>query len=127
VTFANYASVAGNFLLITSPIDGIFKIVTANPTSYADMYNSAKNFKGFSFIDRARTIMWNTENDSTGLYGSFIDAQDSDVYTTVASEATVSLGGTLAFKAAGQRETVLQYRLLSLVQVKSTKITLTAH
>ena len=101
VTFANYASVAGNFLLITSPIDGIFKIVTANPTSYADMYNSAKNFKGFSFIDRARTIMWNTENDSTGLYGSYIDAQDSDVYTTVASEATVSLSGTLAFKAAG--------------------------
>ena len=101
VTFSNYASVAGNFLFITSPIDGIFKIVTANPTSYADMYNASKNFKGFSFIDKARTIMWNTENDSTGLYGSFIDAQDSDVYTTESSEATASLGGTLDFKGGG--------------------------
>lgn len=112
VTFANYASLAGNFVYIGSPEDGIFKIVTANPGSYTDVYDSTKNYKGFFFIDRGRSIMWNTKDDSTGLYGSWIDAQDSDVYTTVASEnvgtgdgAEVTFTDTLAFKAGGATRT----------------------
>lgn len=110
VTFSNYSSLAGNFVFVTSPLDGIFKIVTANPGSYADMYDSSVNFKGHSFIDKGRMIMWNTADDSTGLYGSYIDAQDGDVYTTVSDEAIGSLGstnytGTLAFKAGGSTRT----------------------
>ena len=106
MTFSNYASLAGNFVYIGSPDDGLFKIVTANPGSYADVYDSAKNFKGYFFINKGRSIMWNTATDKTGLYGSYIDAQDSDVYTAVASEAIGSTGatnytGTLAFKAGG--------------------------
>lgn len=106
ITFTNYSSLAGNFVYAGSPTDGLFKFVTANPGSYADVHDSSKNFKGFLFIDKARSIMWGTENDKTGLYGSYIDAQDSDVYTTVSSEAIGSLGtdnytGTLAFKAGG--------------------------
>lgn len=106
VTFSNYSSVAGNHIYITSPEDGIYKIVAANPDSFADMYDSARNFKGYSFIDRGRMIMWNTKDDATGLYGSFIDSQDSDVYTTVSAESIGTSGstnytGTLAFKAGG--------------------------
>lgn len=106
ITFTNYSSLAGNFVYAGSPTDGLFKIVTANPGSYADVYDSTKNFKGFLFIDKARSIMWGTENDKTGLYGSHIDAQDSDVYTTVSAESIGSSGtdnytGTLAFKAGG--------------------------
>jgi hypothetical protein len=101
MTFTNYASVAGNFVYCGSPEDGIFKIVTANPGDYADMYDSTKNFKGYFFIDRARSIMWNTKDDTSGLYGSYIDAQDSDVYTTVSSEAVTVESDTLAFKAGG--------------------------
>ena len=106
VTFTNYSSLSGNYVYIGGPQDGLFKIVTANPGSYADVYNSTKNFKGYNFIDRGRMIMWGTENDASGLYGSHIDAQDSDVYTTVSAEAIGSSGstnytGTLAFKAGG--------------------------
>lgn len=106
VTFSNYSSLAGNFVYITSPTDGFFKIVTANPGSYTDVYLSTKNFKGYSFIDRGRMILWGRTQDQTGLYGSYIDSQDSDVYTSVASEAITDVAsGTLAFKAGGARRT----------------------
>lgn len=110
VTFTNYASLSGNYVYLGGPEDGLFKIVTANPGSYADIYNSAKNFKGYFFIDKGRSIMWNTSTDSSGLYGSYVDAQDSDVYTTVSAEAIGALGstnytGTLAFKAGGSTRT----------------------
>lgn len=110
VTFTPYTSLAGNFMYISGPEDGIFKIITANPGSYADVYNSTKNFKGYSRIDQGRMFMWYTENDRSGLYGSHIDSQDSDVYTTVSAEAIGSSGstnytGTLAFKAGGSTRT----------------------
>ena len=110
ITFSNYSSLAGNFVYLGGPEDGLFKIVTANPGSYSDLYDATKNFKGYFFIDRARSIMWGTKDDSTGLYGSYIDAQDSDVYTTVAAEAIGSSGstnytGTLAFRAGGSTRT----------------------
>jgi len=102
VTFTNYASVSGNYVYIGGPEDGLFKIVTANPADYADVYDPTKNFKGYLFIDKGRAIMWNTTTDNSGLYGSHIDAQDSDVYTTVSSEAITAVeSGTLAFKAGG--------------------------
>ena len=106
VTFTNYSSLAGNFVYVTSPTDGLFKIVTANPASYSDVYLSTKNFKGYSFIDKGRMILWGRTQDPTGLYGSWIDAQDSGVYTTVSSEAIADVAaGTLAFKAGGSRRT----------------------
>ena len=110
VTFTNYASLAGNFVYISSPENGLFKIVTANPGSYTNVYSAAANFKGYSFIDKGRMIMWGVENDSTGLYGSHIDGQDSGVYTTVSNESIGSSGstnytGTLAFKAGNPTAT----------------------
>lgn len=102
--FSNYQSLAGAFTYIFG-IDGIYKIATANPTSYSSLYNSTKNFKGFGIIDKARTLLWGRAEDPTGLYGSYIDAQNATVYTTVSGEATASLGGTLAFKAGGATRT----------------------
>jgi len=103
-SFSNYTSLAGAFVYIYST-DGIYKIVTANPTSFTSLYDAAKNFKGTAFIDKGRAILWGREKDKTGLYGSWIDAQDSTTYTTITGEATVSLGGTLAFKSAGATRT----------------------
>lgn len=105
VTFSNYASLAGNFVYVTGPTDGLFKIAVANPANYADVYLSTKNFKGWSFIDKGRMIMWGVKKDPTGLYGSYIDGQDSTVYTTVSAEVTAGTSGTLAFKAGGARRT----------------------
>jgi hypothetical protein len=105
VTFSNYASLAGNSVYITDPVDGLYKIMTANPGSYSDVYLSTKSFKGFSLIDKGRMFMWGVTKDPTGLYGSYIDAQNSTVYTTVTGEVTASTSGTLAFKAGGARRT----------------------
>lgn len=110
ISFTNYSSLAGNFVYLGSPEDGLFKIVTAHPGSYSDIYDATKNFKGYLLIDKGRSIMWGTKDDSTGLYGSYIDSQDSDVYTTVSGEAIGSSGstnytGTLAFRAGGSTRT----------------------
>lgn len=111
VTFSNYQSLAGAFVYIFSPDDGIYKICTANPASYATLYNASKNFKGYGFINLGRTILWGVKKDPTGLYGSYIDAQNSTVYTTVTGEATTSLSGTLAFKAGGATRTCFGVQL----------------
>lgn len=106
-TFANYASLAGAFVFVGGP-GGLWKIVTANPGSPIDVYNSTKNFKGYILIDKGRMHLWNRDRDKTGHYGSYIDRQDSTVYTTVTGEAIGSSGstnytGTLAFKGGGSR------------------------
>lgn len=99
--FTNYSSLAGNFTYAIG-LDGIYKMHNANPASFISLFNSAKNFKfRGAFIDKGRMIAWGRNEDRTGLYGSYIDAQNSTVYTTVTGEATTSLTGTLAFKAGG--------------------------
>lgn len=107
--FSNYQSLAGAFVYIFG-IDGIYKIATANPGSYTSLYDSSINFKGYGFIDKGRTILWGRAEDSTGLYGSWIDNQlavsgSTGVYTAVSAEATASGGGTLAFKGGGATRT----------------------
>ena len=103
--FSNYSSLAGTFTFAFG-VDGIFKMHNANPGSYNAMYDTSQNFKGFAFIDRGRTILWNRPEDKTGLYGSYIDRQDSTVYTSVSAEvlgtgngSTTAFSGSLAFRA----------------------------
>ncbi len=103
-TFSRYQSVAGTFVYATG-IDGIYKIHTANPADYVSLYDAAKNFKGKSIIGTSRMFLWDTPTDRTGLYLSYIDLQDTSVYTTVTGEATTSLTGTLAFKAGDAKRT----------------------
>lgn len=103
--FVNYQSLAGAFVFCFGP-DGIYKIAVANPGSYTSLYDAARNFKGYAFIDRGRTIMWGVAKDLTGLYGSWIDGQNASVYTTVTGEARASVAsGTLAFKGGGATRT----------------------
>lgn len=98
-TFSRYQSVAGTFIYATG-VDGIFKIHVANPGSYVAMYDAGKNFKGKSMIGTSRMFMWDLPTDKTGLYLSYIDLQDSSVYTTVTGESTAAAtSGTLAFKS----------------------------
>lgn len=108
-TFANYSSLAGSFTFATGP-GGIFKFVNANPGSYIDLYDSTKNFKGYCLIDKARMLMWGLTTDPTGLYGSFIDAQNGTVYTTVTNEVLATgdgvqtvFSGVLAFKGGNPK------------------------
>jgi len=107
--FANYSSLAGAFTFAGGP-GGLFKFANANPWSYIDMYDATRNFKGYILIDKARTLMWGLTKDPTGLYGSYIDAQNGSVYTTVSNEnlasgngSQISFSGTLAFKASNPK------------------------
>lgn len=107
--FANYTSLAGSFTFALGK-GGIFKFHNANPGSYIDLYDPAKNFKAKGIVDKARMIIWDIENDPTGLRGSFIDSQTSTVYTSVSNEV-VGTGngvqtvftGTLAFKGSNPK------------------------
>lgn len=99
--FTNYSSLAGNFTIAWG-LDGIYKMHNANPGSYSSMYSSIVNDKfAGAIIDKGRAIVWGKVKDKTGLYLSKIDTQKSPIYTGVTGEATTSLTGTLAFKAAG--------------------------
>lgn len=103
-TLQNYSSLAGTFVYVNGP-GGYWKIVTANPGSPIDIYDAARNFKGYIVIDRGRTLLWNRDSDKTGFYGSWIDRQNSTVYTTVTNEAIGASGstnytGSLAFKGS---------------------------
>lgn len=102
VSFSNYSTNAGAQVWINSPNGTYIKIMTANPDSYTVMYDAAKNFKGNITIKQNRTWLWRRNEDKTGVYCSYID---SLAFTTVSAEATASLGGTLAFKAAGATRT----------------------
>ena len=104
-TFSRYQSVAGTFVYATG-VDGIYKIHTANPGSYTSLYDATKNYKGKSMIANSRMFLWGTPTDKTGLYLSYIDLQDSSVYTTVTAEVLADVAtGTLAFKAGDAKRT----------------------
>lgn len=108
VTFQNYSSLAGTFVYIFCQ-DGIFQIHTANPTSYIQLKGptSADLPVGTAIIDKARTLLWGTKTDKTGLYGSRIDTQRVGTqYTQVTNEVLATgdgvqtvFTGTLAFKS----------------------------
>lgn len=89
-TFTAVTTLAGDFVVATG-VDGIYKIPTANPASYRDLYDDTKNQLGKSFFDAGRLIMWDVVADKTGLYLSHIDEAN---YTTVSSEAIGSSGST---------------------------------
>lgn len=106
-SFGDYASLAGAQMFVCTPNAGPFKIVTANPGSFTDLTNPAKNFQGYIRIKQNRMWLWGRIKDLTGVYGSYIDAA---AYTTVTAEAIGAMGtthfaGTLAFKAAGTTRT----------------------
>lgn len=89
-TFTDVSTLAGDFVVATGA-DGIYKIPTANPASYRDLYDETKNQLGKSLFDGGRLLMWDVTKDKTGLYLSHIDEAN---YTTVSSEAIGAAGST---------------------------------
>jgi hypothetical protein len=104
-SFANYASLAGNQMFVTTPNSGPFKIMVANPGSYTDLTYSSKNFQGYIKIKQNRMFLWNRKKDRTGIYGSYIDTgtntQVSGEAIGTGNGAQTVFTGTLAFKGGG--------------------------
>lgn len=110
ISFTSYTSLSGYQTWVSSPNSSLFKIMTANPSSYTNMYDATKNHKGYIDAQNSRLHLWMKEGAKNYLYGSWKDAQDSTVYTTVTAEAIGSSGstnytGTLTFKGGGAKRT----------------------
>jgi len=108
-SFANYASNSGNMVLIGSTNSGLYKIMTANPGDYTNLYVDGTNYKGNFKLGNNRIWLWNTVEDKTGIYLSYIDTSN---YTTVLDEDIGTTNGvlktftaTLAFKAGSALRT----------------------
>lgn len=108
VSFADYVTNHGNQMWLNSPNSSLYKIMTANPGSITDMYDSTKNFKGLIDILLNRMFLWDRVKDGSGIYGSYIDKLNN---TTVTNEIIdtgdggKTYSGTLAFKAGGAKRT----------------------
>lgn len=109
ISFENYESLAGTQLFINSPKGPYLKIMTANPGSYSDMYDEAKNYYGRIKIIQNRTLLFTRDKDKSARYDSYIDKA---AYTTESNEKigdgngiTKVFTGTLAFKSSGSRRT----------------------
>ena len=104
ISLSEYTSNSGNQIWMNSPnCAGFFKIMVANPGNAVDQFNSSKNHKGHIKIDTNSCFLWRRVADKTGLYRSYIDAQN---FTTVSSEALSDVSSaTLAFKSGGAKRT----------------------
>jgi len=94
-TFSPYISLMGAYVYVTG-VDGLYKIATANPASYKQMYSATKNYKGFSLVNEQRMFMWDISSpnvDKTAIYLSKIDPQGTN-YTTVTGEVLGASGST---------------------------------
>lgn len=95
VAMSPYTSLAGYQMWFSSPNSSLFKVFLANPGSAKDVYNSAKNYKGYLKIQNSRNHMWNRVNNRNYIYGSYKDLQNSTVYTGVSAEAVGASGSTV--------------------------------
>lgn len=106
-SFDTYQSQAGSQAFWSSPLSSIYKILVANPNSITDLLSTV--YRGYIRIKQSRMFLWNRNaasgsgrRDEQNIYNSYVDAR---AYSTVTAEATTSLTGTLAFKAAGSKRT----------------------
>ena len=109
ISVQEYHSLAGDVIYINSPKGAYLKIMMANLEDTADLFDSAKNFKGYILIKQNRTFLWGRDADKSGIYGSYIDSEN---YTTVTAEVLgtgngtlKTFSGTLTFKASGAKRT----------------------
>lgn len=103
LSIEEYVGLAGNQLFINSPhCAGFFKIMTANLGTAVNVLDSLKNFNGNIKIDNNRTMLWGRQTDQTGIYGSWVDAQN---YTTVTNENGTYVGDGATKVFAGQKLT----------------------
>lgn len=102
LSWKTYRTPAGSFVWFSSPNSGLYRINMANPTTYVDLYDSSKNFKGYITIEDNRMWLWGDEGNEAGDLGnrailrlSHID--DDWPYTGISSEALDTADGSLTY------------------------------
>lgn len=107
ISFAEYHSNSGDKVFVNSPYGPFLMLVYPNLSDYIDLYDSARNYKGYIQIKQNRMFLWGRIADKMGVYLSKIDTLN---YTTVSSESigtgdgtTKTFSGALAFKSGGSK------------------------
>lgn len=120
-----YQSIAGSFLLLSSPNSSVYKIPIANPGSAVDQLMDT--FRGYIKATLGRVFLFNRKDkyggaDRTGLYVSSIDKDSLADFPFTSSEdvgtgdgVTTTFTGTLAFKAAAPKKTAHFMRIAASV------------
>lgn len=98
ISLEPYYSIAGAFLYLSSPNTGIYKIPTANPTSYVDL--QSKSHRGRIKIKNGSMYLWDRRDtqggsDRTGLYRGRIDKDELSDYTYIDQEEIGTGNGVL--------------------------------
>lgn len=107
ISFASYQSLAGHQLWLSSENSSLYKIMTANKGSIADM--SSTTYRGKIAIRYNRMWLWGRRDDKLGVYGSNVDDVEGNA-TDVTGESigvagSLNYTGTLSFKAGGVKRT----------------------
>lgn len=102
LSLAPYRTPAGSFVWASSPNSGLYRINLANPTTFVDLYDAAKNFKGYITIQDNRMWLWgDIGNDGTDVGNEVIvrlSYIDNDwPYTDIASEAWDTADGNQTY------------------------------
>lgn len=111
ISIEPYSNPTGSQIWLNSTNTGPIKIMTANPGSYAEMYVSGTNYKGYMRIKQGRMFVWKrfgNPGNNTDLFASHLDVKADSDYTQVVAEVIAGSSGTLAFKAAGARRICFQ-------------------
>ena len=96
--FAAYRTPAGSFVWFSSPTTGLYRCNVANPTSWHDFYDAAKNHKGYITIQDNRMWLWKKVGSETVLFMSYID--DDWPYTAITNES-IGTGNGVALTFTG--------------------------
>jgi len=98
LTIVPYRTPAGSFLWASSPNSGLYRVNLANPLSWVNFYDAAKNFKGYITIQDNRMFLWGNKGAETVIYLSYID--DDFPYTAIANE-NIGTGNGVAVTFTG--------------------------
>jgi hypothetical protein len=94
IAITPYTSLSGYQAFISSPNSSFFKMMLANPSDIKDIYNEAKNFKGYIKAINSSIYLWYRANNKNYLYRSYKDAQDS------------ATDGTAKYRIIGSRDEI---------------------
>jgi hypothetical protein len=110
VSIESYQNPTGPQIWLNSLNGGLFKVMTANPSSITNMFVNGTNYKGYMKIKSGRMFVWNRNGNpvnKTDLFASQLNDLADSEYTQISSEV-IAASGTLAFKAAGARRICFQ-------------------
>ena len=124
ISLAPYRTPAGAFIFASSPNSGLYRINLANPTTNVNLYDAAKNFKGWITIQDNRMWLHGDVGNSAADVGNEVILRlswiDNDwPYTDISSEAWDTADGSTTYTNT-LAQTLIVGRSLTIVHSQET-------